>query len=101
MRGQTPENPLVCKYNELSKTSDEKSGDKALLFLFYTLVENYHKCPKTIFWQSQTNLTLNFQHHIDKPALSWHENLSLLLISNDTFSSNFFTIVHLTVTKRC
>ena len=49
MRGQTPENPLVCKYNELSKTSDEKSGDKALLFLFYTLVENYLKCPKTIF----------------------------------------------------
>ena len=52
MRGQTPENPLVCKYNELSKTSDEKSGDKALLFLFYTLVENYHKCLKntlTIF----------------------------------------------------
>ena len=74
MRGQTPENPLVCKYNELSKTSDEKSGDKALLFLFYTLVENYHKCLKmdkipSLSLHFMTNLTLKFQHYIDKPAL--------------------------------
>ena len=80
MRGQTPENPLVCKYNELSKTSDEKSGDKALLFLFWcTLFENNKRLSHEILiWTSssffiswQPRHTLTIPPYLYNPFIPW------------------------------